>query len=240
MPRAAKRDLVGSPPKADHANSVGVGAAASHHGVFVFLLRQGRNPPLPPLYTRGAFSRVPRPLGFRGEGSEIPHGAIRPQRSIASARSSTAPLRFALRMTRSVFAWAFVVGAARSRGGASSTTLLRRAAVEFARRFAAAQDGTKVKTLRGSVFIRGVTEIRKNEASAVPSAHFDYISGRGRSVPSPTLFACSAFVVGVTRSRGGTSPPRSYGVPPWSSLACFAAAQDDRKGGKGGGRAPKR
>ena len=70
-------------------------------------------------------SRVPRPLGFRGEGNEIPHGAIRPQRSIASARSSTAPLRFALRMTRSVFAWAFVVRGTRSRGGAFATTLLR-------------------------------------------------------------------------------------------------------------------
>ena len=62
-------------------------------------------------------------------------------------------------------------------------------AVEFAHRVAvaqddtggaAAQDGTKVKTLRGSVFIRGVTEIGKNEASAVPSAHFDHISGRAK------------------------------------------------------------
>ena len=64
--------LWGQPPKADHANSVGEWAAASHHGVFVFLLRQGHNPPLPPLYTRGAFSRVPRPLGFRGKRYEIP------------------------------------------------------------------------------------------------------------------------------------------------------------------------
>ena len=64
-------------------------------------------------------------------------------------------------------------------------TLLRRGAVEFAHRVAVAQDGTKVKTLRGSVFIRGITEIRKNEASAVPSAHFDYISGRARSPTKP-------------------------------------------------------
>ena len=32
---------------------------------------RGTIPPSP-LCTRGAFSRVPRPLGFRGEGSEIP------------------------------------------------------------------------------------------------------------------------------------------------------------------------
>ena len=37
------------------------------------------------------------------------------------------------------------------------------------------------KMPRGGVFVRGVTEIRKNEASAVPSAHFDYISGRVRA-----------------------------------------------------------
>ena len=42
-------------------------------------------------------------------------------------------------------------------------------------------EGTKPKTPRGGVFVRGVTEIRKNEASAMPSAHFDYISGSVRT-----------------------------------------------------------
>ena len=78
---------------------MGEGAAASHHGVFVFLLRQGHNPPLPP-FTQGGLS-----LACHGRS-------------------------------------AFAVTVARSRGGAGSTTLLRRAAVEFARRFAAAQDDT--------------------------------------------------------------------------------------------------
>ena len=42
--------------------------------------------------------------------------------------------------------------------------------------------GRSRKQSQRTVFVRGVTEIRRNEASAVPNAHFDYISGRAIAI----------------------------------------------------------